>query len=69
MMKLVMNDEKIKTCDFVAGNFGLEGVSTTDRIGAASEVMRIMVSHGFSTPVQVLIFILRLIYSALPFRR
>jgi glycosyltransferase involved in cell wall biosynthesis len=69
MMKLIVNNESIKVCNFIAGKFGIDGVSTIDRIGSASEVMRVMVSNGFSTPVQVLIFILRLIYSALPFRR
>ncbi len=69
MMKLVVNNEKVKVCSFISGNFGLDGVSSVDRIGSASEVMRIMVSNGFSTPIQVLIFVLRLIYSSLPFRR
>jgi glycosyltransferase involved in cell wall biosynthesis len=69
MMKLVVNNESIKVCNFIAGKFGIGGVSSIDRIGSASEVMRVMVSNGFSTKVQVLIFILRLIYSALPFRR
>ena len=69
MMKLVVNNEKVKVCSFISGNFGLDGVSSVDRIGSASEVMRIMVSNGFSTLIQVLIFILRLIYSSLPFRR
>lgn len=63
MMKLVKNDIPIKYCDFIAGKFGLDGVSTVDRIGSASEVMRIMVANGFSMPVQVVIFILRLLYS------
>jgi len=69
MMKLVVNNEKVKVCSFISGTFGLDGVSSVDRIGSASEVMRIMVSNGFSTLIQVLIFIFRLIYSSLPFRR
>lgn len=64
MMKLVVNSEKIKACDFIAGKFGMGGVSTVDRIGSASEVMRVMISNGYSVPVQVSIFILRLLYSA-----
>lgn len=64
MMKLVMSDEKIKHCHFIAGKFGLDGVSTVDRLGSASEVMRIMIANGFSTSVQVIVFILRLVYSA-----
>ena len=64
MMKLVVNNEKIKLCDFIVGRFGTEGVSATDRIGSASEVMRIMISNGYSVPVQVCIFLLRLLYTA-----
>jgi len=66
---LTLSNESIKLCGFVAGDFGMGGVSTVDRVGSASEVMRIMISNGFSTPIQVFIFILRLLYSALPFRR
>lgn len=69
MMKLVCNNVSIKACNFVAGRFGLDGLSTVDRIGSASEVMRIMVANGFSTTIQVMIFILRLLYSALVTRR
>lgn len=65
MMKLVTNNEKIKACDFITGRFGMDGISTVDRIGSASEVMRIMISNGYSSPVQVIIFILRLLYSAI----
>jgi hypothetical protein len=69
MMKLVVNNEKIKACDFIVGNFGIEGISTIDRLGSASEVMRIMISNGYSVPVQVAIFILRLLYTALSFKK
>lgn len=65
MMKLVVNNENIKLCDFIVGRFGIGGVSTVDRIGSASEVMRIMISNGYSVTVQVVIFILRLLYTAL----
>lgn len=64
MMKLIFNNEKIKLCNFIVGKYGLEGISTTDRIGSASEVMRIMISNGYSAPVQVATFVLRLLYSA-----
>ena len=64
MMKLVVNKEKIKLCDFIVGRFGTEGVSMTDRIGSASEVMRIMISNDYSASVQVGIFVLRLLYTA-----
>lgn len=69
MMKLVVNNEKVKACNFVAGKFGIDGISTVDRIGSASEVMRIMILNGYSAPVQVFIFILRLLYSAFFSRR
>ena len=69
MMKLVINNEKIKLCDFIVGKFGMGGVSTIDRIGSASEVMRIMISNGYSVPVQVGIFILRLLYTAISFKK
>jgi glycosyltransferase involved in cell wall biosynthesis len=69
MMKLVVNNEKVKSCDFIVGTFGIEGVSTIDRIGSASEVMRIMILNGYSVPVQVVIFILRLLYTALSFKK
>lgn len=61
MMKLIVNDEKIKACSFTAGKFGTTGVSVTDSLGSSAEVMRVMVSHGYSTTVQVAIFILRLL--------
>lgn len=69
MMKLVCNNVPVKHCDFLAGRFGLGGLSTVDRIGSATEVMRIMVSNGFSTPIQVFIFILRLVYSTFVTRK
>lgn len=69
MMKLIINNEPIKKCSFITGKFGVEGVSSVDRVGSASEVMRIMISNGFSTSVQVLIFVLRLLYSTFSFKR
>lgn len=69
MMKLIVNREKIKSCDFIVGKFGMGGISTIDRIGSASEVMRIMISNGYSVPIQVVIFILRLLYTAFSFKK
>lgn len=69
MMKLVLHGEKIKLCKFVAGRFGMNGVSTVDRIGSASEVMRVMVANGYSVPIQVAVFILRLLYTAVSFNK
>lgn len=64
-MKLVVNDENIKFCDSPVGRFGTDGVSAVDHIGSASEVMRVMIANGYFAPIQVAIFILRLLYSAL----
>lgn len=69
MMKLVINNEKIKLCNFIVGEFGLGGISTIDRIGSASEVMRVMISHGYSVLIQVVVFILRLLYGAFLFKK
>lgn len=60
MMKLIQNNESIKQVDFVAGKFALGGLSSQDYVGTASEVMRVMVSFGYSTIIQIAIFIFRL---------
>lgn len=60
MMKLILNNEPIKQVDFIAGSFALGGLSSQDRLGTASEVMRVMVSFGYSTIIQIAIFIFRL---------
>jgi len=60
MMKLIMNNENIKVCNFIAGEFSLGGISSSDFIGASNEVMRIMSSNGFSMPLQLLILIVRI---------
>jgi glycosyltransferase involved in cell wall biosynthesis len=65
MMKLILANERISYSKKIAGKFSSQGVSTKDRLGSASEVMRVMVSHGYSLPVQVAVFILRLIYTAI----
>jgi len=65
MMKLVMNEEKVKFCDNIAGKFGIQGISTINRVGSATEVMRIMIANGFSLPIQYLILGLRLIYKSI----
>ena len=61
MVKVIINNENIKVCNFVAGEFSLGGISSNDFIGASTEVMRIMISNGFSLPLQTLIFLVRLI--------
>lgn len=47
--------------DFVAGEIGSGGVSSTDRIGNATEVFRVQVATGRSVFVQVILFLLRLL--------
>lgn len=65
MMKLILANERISYSKIIAGKFSSYGVSTKDRLGSASEVMRVMVSHGYSLPVQVAVFIVRLMYTAI----
>lgn len=47
--------------DFIAGEFGTEGVSSMDRIGNATEVFRVQVETGRSRLVQILLLLLRLL--------
>jgi len=65
MMKLIINNENIKICNFVAGEFSLGGLSSEDFTGASTEVMRIMASIGFSKPIQILILIVKISYRGL----
>ncbi len=50
---------------FVAGEIGRGGVSSTDRIGNATEVFRVQVATGHSVLVQVALFLLRLLRAKL----
>ena len=65
MMMLIINNENIKICNFVSGEFSLGGMSSEDFIGASTEVMRIMSSNGFSKPLQIFIFIVKISYRGL----
>ncbi len=47
--------------DFIAGEIGCGGVSSTDRIGNATEVFRVQVATGHSVFVQAILFLLRLL--------
>lgn len=47
--------------DFIAGAFGTDGVSSSDRIGNATEVFRVQVATGRSFFVQLLLLLLRLV--------
>lgn len=62
MMKLIVNNEPIKKCDFIAGSYGTNGISSIDKLGSATEVMRIMIANRFSTFIQLCIFLARIIY-------
>lgn len=62
MMKVIINNENIKICNFIAGEFSLGGKSSEDFTGASTEVMRIMSSIGFSKPIQILILIVKISY-------
>ena len=46
---------------FIAGDFGTGGVSSTDRIGNATEVFRVQLATGRSFFVQTLLLLLRLL--------
>jgi glycosyltransferase involved in cell wall biosynthesis len=62
MMKLILNNEPIKKCNFIAGSYGTNGISSIDKLGSATEVMRIMIANRFSTFIQLSIFLARIIY-------
>lgn len=47
--------------DFIAGAFGTGGVSSTDRIGNATEVFRVQVAAGRCFAVQLLLLLVRLL--------
>ncbi len=47
--------------DFVAGEIGRGGVSSTGRIGKATEVFRVQVATGHSVLVQAILFLRRLL--------
>lgn len=49
--------------DFIAGEIGQGGVSSTDRIGNATEVFRVQLATGRSRFIQTLLLLLRLLRS------
>jgi glycosyltransferase involved in cell wall biosynthesis len=49
--------------DFVAGEIGRGGVSSTNQIGSATEVFRVQVANGRSVFIQTILLILRLLRS------
>ena len=65
MMKIIINNENIKVCNFIAGEFSLGGKSSEDFTGGSTEVMRIMSSIGFSKPIQIFILIVKISYRGL----
>ena len=56
-------ESKRQDADFLAGEIGRAGVSSTDLIGNATEVFRVQVALGRSVLIQTLLFLLRLVRS------
>jgi glycosyltransferase involved in cell wall biosynthesis len=52
---------RIYYADFVAGNFGSDGVSCRDMVGSLSEFFRIQLMTGEWKPLQILIYFLRIL--------
>jgi len=61
VLKACSGGAKRFEADFVAGEIGRGGVSSTDRIGNATEVFRVQVALGRSVSVQIVLFLLRLL--------
>lgn len=51
---------RIKVCDFVAGEFGMDGVSSVDTLGTISEAFRVQLKTGFAKFPQLVLYVLRL---------
>jgi len=52
---------KIVSADFVAGEYGVQGTSSSDVLGVLTEDFRIQVSTGENKLVQAVLFVLRMI--------
>ncbi|MFZ5560838.1 MAG: glycosyltransferase [Pseudomonadota bacterium] len=52
---------RIKYCDFIAGEFGTEGVSSEDTLGVISEAFRVQLLTGYAKLPQLLLYCLRLL--------
>lgn len=63
VMKACQGGASRYAADFVAGEIGRGGVSSTDRIGNATEVFRVQLALGRSAIIQTLLLILRLLRS------
>ena len=59
MVKVILGNEKIAYIKTPSADFGMSGVSNTDKLGCFTEVLRINVSHHSGLPLQILIFLLR----------
>lgn len=63
VMKACLGGASRHAADFVAGEIGQGGVSSTDRVGNATEVFRVQLAHGRSVFIQTLLLLLRLLRS------
>lgn len=59
--KVVLAGGRVRSCDFVAGTFGKEGVSSTDELGVLTEFFRIQFMTEPRRLLQVVLFIARLV--------
>lgn len=59
--KAVLGGACIKYCDFCAGSFGSEGVSSVDTIGTLTEFLRVQMATESGKALQLLLFLLRLL--------
>lgn len=59
MVKVILGNEKVAYINEPSADFGMSGVSNTDKLGCFTEVLRINVSHHSGLPLQIAIFLLR----------
>ncbi len=63
VLKACLGGARRHVGDFVAGEMGRGGVSSTDRIGNATEVFRLQIENGSSMFIQTLLLLARLLRS------
>jgi glycosyltransferase involved in cell wall biosynthesis len=59
----LVNNFQFLYCDFIAGKFGSQGISSSDKIGALVEAFRIQFSISKCKSCEIFIFILRLFWN------
>lgn len=61
ILKAIHGGAKVKVCDFVAGEFCMQGASGGDVLGTPAECMRAQVMVGHNLWLQLILFCLRVI--------